>query len=130
MSVYDSSKPYEIAGMLSSINSTLIKKSFDFTGIEKGKIEAIAAKITKGKRRAMGSLAEALSQLKPGELKAELLTACPEERLLPLAENYLLYCVLDNIGIKPYADSDTLTSVFPDLKLPKPRGNYGGKKKK
>lgn len=125
----DSTTPQEVAAALSSIEATLTRKSYEFTGIDTGKIQAISEKLVKGKRKSFASLSEALSQFKPTELKAELLLACPKPEHLPIAENYLLKCMLDAMGFKTNLDGETLSQVFPEIKVAKPRGNFGKKRK-
>jgi len=125
----DNTKPEEVAGVLSSIQATLMRKAYDFSGINKSVVEELASKITAGKRKTYPNLAEVFSSMKPGEFKTALLAACPDPKYLPIAESYLLCCVLSNLGFSAYLDSETLMSVFPELKMPKPKGNFGKKKK-
>ncbi len=121
--------PQEVSAALAAIEATLTRKSYEFTGINTGKVSEIAEKLIKGKRKSFASLSEALSAFKPTELKAELLTACPTPAHLPIAENYLLKCMLDSMGFKTNLDTETLSQVFPEIKVTKPRGNFGKKKK-
>jgi hypothetical protein len=126
--ILDSTTPQEVAAALASVESTISRKSFDFTGINREKIDAIADKLVVGKRKSFASLADALNSLKPTELKAELLAACPTPKHLPIAENYLVKSLLDKLGFKINLDLETLSQTFPEIKVPKPRGNFGKKK--
>lgn len=127
--IEESTTPQEVAAALASMESTMCRKSYEFTGINREKIEALAAKLAGGKRKSFVSLSEALSALKPTELKAELLQACPSDKHLPIAENYFVKCLIDALGFKTNLDMETIAQVFPEIKVPKPRGNFGKKKK-
>lgn len=126
--IEEKTSPQEVAAALASIEATISRKSYDFTGINREAIGAIAERLAAGKRKSFASLSEALSALKPAELKAELLTACPTPKHLPIAENYLVKCLLDLLGFKTNLDLETLAGTFPEIKVPKPRGNFGKKK--
>jgi hypothetical protein len=128
LSIDDKISPQEIAATLASIEATISRKSYEFTGINREMIDAIAEKLAGGKRKSFSSLAEALSSRKPAELKVELLTACPTPAHLPIAENYLVKTLLDRMGFKTNLDLETLSGTFPEIKVPKPRGNFGKKK--
>ena len=130
LSIDDKITPQEVAATLASIEATISRKSYEFTGIDREKIDAMAERLSAGKRKSFVSLSEALSALKPTELKAELLTACPTPAHLPIAENYMVKCLLDHLGFKTNLDLETLSGAFPEIKVPKPRGNFGKKKPK
>ncbi len=126
--IEENTTPQEVAAILAGIEETMSRKSYEFTGINQQKIEAMAEKLTKGKRKSFTSLSESLSTLKPTELKNELLAACPTPAHLPIAENYLVKSMLDSLGFKTNLDRQTLSKTFPEIKAPKPRGNFGKKK--
>jgi len=128
MTIDATTTPQEVAGGLAGINATMIRKAYDFVGVNKEAIDAYAQVVCKGKRKGFAGLAEALQSIRPGELKAELLKSCKEEKFLPFAESYFLRCVLVALGMKTEVGTDDLTKVFPELKFPKPRGNFGKKK--
>ena len=129
LSIDEKTTPQEVAAALASAEATMSRKSYEFTGINQSAIEAMAERLAKGKRKSFVSLSEALAALKPTELKTELLTACPTPAHLPIAENYLVKCMLDNMGFKTNLDMETLSQVYPEIKVTKPRGNFGKKKK-
>lgn len=124
-----STKPEEVVGALTSVNNTVVRKTFDFLGINREMIEAYAQKACKGKRKGFASLSEVLGSLKPSEVKAELAKACPDEKLAPFAENYLLRAILDTLKMNAEIDLETLGKIYPNVKVSKPRGNFGKKKK-
>jgi hypothetical protein len=129
LSIDDKTTPQEVAATLASVEATISRKSYEFTGINREAIEAVAEKLSAGKRKSFVSLAEALSSLKPAELKSELLQACPTPAHLPIAENYLVKCLLDSMGFRTNLDLETLSGTFPEIKVQKPRGNFGKKAK-
>jgi hypothetical protein len=128
LKINDKTPPQEVASILASIEATLSRKSYQFTGINQQKIEEVAEKFSKGKRKSFSSLAEILKSLNTSELKKELLSACPSEKHYPIAENYFFKVMLDKLGFKTNLDNETLVEVYPELKIPKPRGNFGSKK--
>lgn len=114
MSVDEKTQDYEVAGILSSINSTLVNKSFDFMGVDKS-VDAIATNATKGKRKSFINLAEALKKVVPS-LTGE-----------KIQDAYILKLVFENLGFAPYATVDLLMPAYPDLKIPKPKGRFAKK---
>jgi len=129
LSIDEKTTPQEVAAALAGMEATISRKSYEFTGINREAVEAIAATLSAGKRKSYVSLAEALSALKPTALKEQLLTACPTPAHLPIAENYMVKCLLDNLGFRTNLDTATLSGTFPEIKVTKPRGNFGKKKK-
>jgi hypothetical protein len=98
----DKVKDYEVSGILSGINFTIVNKGFAFAGMED---ETLAASISKGKRKSYGNAVECLEQVK-------------SEGGSP----YLVCKVLENLSYRPYASSHMLTDAYPDIKPPKVRG--------
>ncbi len=92
-------KDYEISGILSGINYTLVNKSFDFSGDND---ESEVMKITKGRRKSYGAVAECLK-----ESDGSAYSVCK---------------ILETVGYRPYASSHMLTDAYPDIKPPKVKG--------
>lgn len=115
-------EPQEIVAILTSISDTTARKAFDFSGIDKATIDAYAAQLTKGRRKAYSNVAEIFTQLKPTEVKERLLAACKEEKLLPIAEAYLMRSVLGALGFSTTVSPEMIAEIWPELKIPKPRG--------
>jgi len=128
MSVDEKTTPQEVSAILASVEATMSRKSYEFLGINLSQIDSLADQLIKGKRKSYVALSEALSALKPGELKGELLKSCPTEKHLAIAENYLLKTMLDKMGFKTNLDGETLQQAYPEVKISKPRGNFGKKK--
>jgi hypothetical protein len=128
LSIDERTTPQEVAAALAGMEATISRKSYEFTGINRAIVEEIAGKLSAGKRKSYVSLSEALSTLKPSALKEQLLTACPTPAHLPIAENYMVKCLLDNLGFRTNLDTETLSGTFPEINVTKPRGNFGKKK--
>lgn len=128
MSVDENTKDEEVAVAIASINSTLTRKAFDFCGINRQAIDEYAKKIAKGRRKAYKNLAEAIASVKQSELKRELLNSC-DEKLLSIAEAYFLRSLINALGFKVDASLEALSKIYPELRVPKPRGRFGRRKK-
>ena len=120
--------PEEIAMTLASIDKTLVRKSYEYAGIKADVVEAYVMTVAK-KGRTFANLADIFKSLQPGTVKAALLPACPTPAHYPLAESYFVKKLLEEVGYDPCLEPETLGKVFPHVKVAKPRGNYGKKKK-
>ncbi len=100
----EGSKDYEISAILSSINFTIINKSFEFAGlIDDAKIDSLI----KGKRKSFSALIECLKSINESD----------EKKL-----SYIVCKVCENIGYTPYSTPNMLTKAYPDIKPPKVKG--------
>ncbi len=120
--------PEEIAITLASIDKTIVRKSYQYTGINTDVVEAYVMTVAR-KGRTFANLAAVFGSLQPGTVKAALLPACPKPELYPFAESYFVKRLLEEIGYDPCLEPETLGKVFPHIKVAKPRGNFGKKKK-
>ncbi|MCK4319647.1 DUF2666 family protein [Candidatus Micrarchaeota archaeon] len=102
---------WEAGGALSGINNTLVRKGFEFSGIEKEKMENKAVKLTKGKRKSYALIGELLEQVRGNELERA----------------YFVDSLLGKLKVVPYANLEMLVKRYPELKLkrrgrkPKPK---------
>ncbi|VVB98465.1 Uncharacterised protein [uncultured archaeon] len=110
----DNTQDYEVAGILGSVNTTIVKKAFFFLHPDK-ELEAIAANATRGKRKSFINLTDAFRQVASSMTGEKIHDA------------YLLKCVYENLGFAPYANVEILVPAHPDLKVAKPRGRFGKK---
>lgn len=122
-------KPEEVALALASIDKTLVRKSYEYAGINADVIDAYVATVAK-KGHTFANLSDVFKSLQPGAVKAALLPACAMPEQYPIAESFFVKRLLEEAGYAPVLEPETLAKVFPHLKITKPRGNYGGKKKK
>ncbi len=95
MSVDDKTQDWEVAGILSGINHSIVNKSFEFAGM-KGEVG------TKG-RKSFGNLVTALLELSN-------------------PDPYTVCRTCENFGYKPYATPEILMDEYPDIKPPKVKG--------
>ncbi len=109
MSISNETKDYEVAGILSNINTTLVRKAFDFMNPNR-EMEKLAVTATRWKRKSFANLANALRQISSSLSGNKINDA------------YLLKHVFENLGFAPYANVDMLIQAYPDLKPIKPRG--------
>lgn len=114
----------EILAILASINSTTARKAYDFAPIDKSVIDKYVTELVKGKRKGWNNLAEIFGSIKQSELKEKLLAACKDkdETFYPFAETYFLNSILKALNYSPFIDSEVVQEVYPEMKLPKPRG--------
>ncbi|MFH0818357.1 MAG: DUF2666 family protein [Candidatus Micrarchaeota archaeon] len=144
MSIDDKTSPAEVAFALSGITNTIDRKGFVFLGIDIDLVDAYVEKIVGSRRRSYGAVAEIFSNLKQADIKGELLKAIkptvaplpPDktgnpvswEEKLPLAESYFMRSLMTRLGFDFNVNGDALAKLYPDLKFPKPKGNFGKKK--
>ena len=119
--------PEEIAITLASIDKTIVRKSYQYTGIKTEVVEAYVAKVAK-KGRTYANLSAIFGSLQPGVVKAALMEACPKPELYPFAESYFVKKLMEEIGFDTCLEPETVGKVYPHVKVAKPRGNFGKKK--
>jgi hypothetical protein len=90
-------------------------------------LDAFVAKYPE--RKSFGRLPEILSAAEKEFPKLEAI-AGGDKRLESRLRKLFLYACFARAGFTPYPSSETVGRVWPELKIPKPRGNFGGKKKK
>jgi len=130
MSIEEGVPNYEVVAMLASIRETIDRKAFQLGGVDTTKIDAKVAELAKGRRKAYGTISEILAGLNSAELKLLFASAVPEEKLSPLAEAYFFKSLLTALGFDFEVTVGTMKKIFPDLKMPMPKGRLGGAKKK
>jgi len=123
-------KNEDVSLILAQIQKAINEKSFSYAGINTEKIDEVVAKYSAGKKKNIASICEAFGAIKTPALKQELLPACETPAHYPLAEQYFVSKTVQTIGYSAHPDLDILQKVFPNLKIAKPRGNFGKKKKK
>ena len=130
LEVDENTTPQEIVAKLASIVMSAGNKAFDLSGIDTAAIKAYSEGLTKGKRKSYNNLAEVFASLKPTEVKAKLLPMCKEEKVYPIAEAYLINCIFSNLQLYPWIDLAVFGSIYPEVKISKPKGRVAGAKKK
>ena len=117
----------EVVNALARISETTSKKAFEIAGVDLNAVDELTTQLTKGKRKAYGSVAAVFNEMKPTEITEKLKKACKEEKLLPIAETYFLRSVLQKLGFNVDITREMLQEIYPEMKLPKPRGRFGKK---
>lgn len=90
-------KDYEVSGILSGIENTIVNKSFELAEMQNESKTATA-------RKSYTNLAEALKQLPSNANPCTICKTC------------------EAVGYKPYASPELLTNAYPDIKPPKVKG--------
>lgn len=108
LSLDKNTKDWEVSGLLSGVNNTIVNKVFEFSGLDKTKLDPIVTKVASGKRRSYGNVVDALKSL--------VLTNNPKENA------YLVCKTLETLGYKPYSSPEMLTGAHPEIKPPKVKG--------
>ena len=119
-------KPEEIAYVLSTIRSSIEKRYYSILGIDTGKLDQYVAKIVQGK--GYSGLAKIASALESNGTKEAALDACTDKNLKKIAESYIVAKAIEIAGIKAYVDPDELMRIYPELKIYKQKKPRGSKK--
>ncbi|MFH1285495.1 MAG: DUF2666 family protein [Candidatus Micrarchaeota archaeon] len=129
MMIDENTKQPEVVAMLGGVKATITRKSFELAGVNAQKIDEYAEKLAKGKRKNYSSLAEIASGIKSSELKEVLAQSVVSPEQTPFAEAYFLRRLLETLGFDVDISIETLKKAYPELKIAKPKGNFGKKKK-
>ena len=131
MSIDENTKPEEIAAHLSSIRIAADRKEAEILGVNTEPLDIYASTVTENMRKSAANLEKIVAALESQECADQIGTACgPDSALTSAARTYLFSTMLQNLKIDFEVSPDTLMDMFPGLKIPKPRGNFGGKRKK
>lgn len=129
MFVDPETKAPEIASHLIGVQQSISRKIYPLLGIDEDKIQVIAANLVRGKKRGYAGVSEIFSAINSNSTKSELASVCSAESM-PFAEALLTKKVIEALGLSVDISPDEFSKVFPEFKIAKPRGNFGGKKKK
>lgn len=108
LSLKEVDEDWEVSGILSGINHSIVNKGLEFSCKNYADVEAKAKAAAKGKRKSISAAAEALDNIK-GELDSE-------------CGPVLLTKTLEALKYYTYITPFVLVDAYPDLKLPKSRG--------
>ena len=122
----------EILSAIIGMLSTVIRKEAEFsckTGLD---FEFEAQKLFGSffKRKSLGKLGEALSSVSPIAVKEAAERIAIDKSPVAEVERLLYLKAFEYSGYMPYPGPELLAETYPELKIPKPRGNFGGKKRK
>lgn len=122
----------EVLSAMIGMLSTVVRKESEFACKDDADFDAESQALFGQffKRKSFGKLVEALNAVPREKVLASAKRIAREERFVPQVERLLYLSAFSLSGYSPYPDPELLAQTFPQLKIPKPRGNYGGKKKK
>ncbi|MFA6329063.1 MAG: hypothetical protein WCX64_00065 [Candidatus Micrarchaeia archaeon] len=124
-------KPEALSALIGML-STIVRKEGDVL-CKEGDFEGVSTALFGSffKRKSFGKLCEAISTV-PVPKVTEVADANAFDKSAAADELFvLLYLKAFSLsGYSPYPEPDLLAETYPQLKIPKPRGNFGGKKKK
>jgi len=111
LEVGDKTKPRDVAEALAQIREEVSNKSFQLSGVDTKKIDALAAKLV-GDKRGHEAVAEVFRALKPKEVKQELLNACSNEKVLPIAQSYFNQAIFERVKVNTCVKPDLVKYVY------------------
>jgi hypothetical protein len=127
MDIDEKTTPPEVVHMLSGVVESVRRKAFELSGIDEGKIDAYVLGLIKGKRKGYSTLSEIFGSMKQNEVREAFLSGSSEQ-LLPIAEAYFMRKLLTSLGYELETSEEMLPKIYPELKLPRPKGRFGKKK--
>ena len=131
MSIDKNTKPEEVAANLSSIRMATDRKAAQILGIDTELLETYATNMIGTMRKSAANLEKITNALDDAEALKEIENSCKGNKSLSeAAKTYLFSTMLNKLKLDLEVSPDTLMDMFPGLKIPKPRGNFGGKRKK
>ncbi|VVC71646.1 Uncharacterised protein [uncultured archaeon] len=122
MSIDEKTQYYEVMAMLASVRETIDRKFFQLAGVAVDGIDARVAVLAKGRRKALGTLVEIFASMDAQETKAFLASSVPNPKAEPFAEAYFFKTLYGTLGFNFEVNVETLKKIFPDLKMPMPKG--------
>lgn len=121
----------EVLSALIGMLSTIVRKEGDVL-CKDGDFETASMALFGQffKRKSFGKLCDAISVVAADNVTSSAKEAATSDSLAP--ELFILFYLkaFSLSGYSPYPEPDLLAETYPQLKIPKPRGNFGGKKKK
>lgn len=131
MSIDAKTKPEEVSAHLTSIRSTSYKKGVEFLGVDIILLDEYAANSTTKMRKSAANLEKVISIINSPDAKQKISAACNGKRELEEdAKSYLFGTMLKNLKFDYDVNPETLQTMFPGLKIPKPKGRMPGQKKR
>jgi hypothetical protein len=123
-------KPEALSALIGML-STIVRKEGDVLCRDsdfEGQANALFGSFFK--RKSFGKLAEAINSV-PASKVAAAADANAIDKAVASELFVLFYLKAFSLsGYSPYPEPDLLAETYPQLKIPKPRGNFGGKRKK
>ncbi|MEM3781550.1 MAG: DUF2666 family protein [Candidatus Micrarchaeaceae archaeon] len=123
ITVYEDTKPEEVAAQLAAIRQSIDKKAFEILGVNTAALDSYASSVTQGMRKSYSSLSKAIESLGKQEAKEQVAKAVAgKPELEEVASTYLFRKVVQNLSFDFDVTQEMLEKAYPYLKLPKPPG--------
>ncbi|HUB92614.1 MAG TPA: DUF2666 family protein [Candidatus Saccharimonadales bacterium] len=121
--IRDDTKPEEVVFSMASIRQTIDRKAFELLGIDTKTLDDYATAATAGMKKNFKDLGNAVQSLSSAEAKAAVEKSCASKpELGEVAKTYLFRKVVQALGFDFDVNQEMLSKIYPNLKLPKPRG--------
>ncbi|NUN11615.1 hypothetical protein HUU53_03125 [Candidatus Micrarchaeota archaeon] len=126
---FDIATPQEVLAFMSTTFSSIDRKIGDLAALDYEQFDSFWNDFSSkfSPRKSYAKLTDML--LKATDLEAEI-----KKLAKPGMESYLIQHFYHKLfvyaGYAPFATIETINGNYPELKIPKPKGNFGGKKKK
>ncbi len=128
MGIRENTRPEEIVFHLAAIRRAIDAKSYGILGIKTAVLDNYANEATKGLKKNASSLAAVAQKFGEGSAKGAIDQSCDNKDLKPLAEIYLLGKMITNTGYDTSINQETMSKIWKNLKVKKPRGRVAGSK--
>ena len=122
-------RPEEVVHYLAGVRATIDSRSYPMLAIKTQLLDQHAARVCAGMGKSFASLGQAISKLDAAEAKSAIAESAPKE-LAPLAKAYLLGKVITSMGFDTGISQQTMSKIFPGLKLTKAPGLGRGRNAK
>ena len=98
------------------MHDTITRKHFDFLASADSSAKTVSEFVFKlPERKSFGKISVALRSA---------ISECLFSQLSPALQEHLAFGIFNRLGFSPYVSLETANSVYPELKIPKPKGNF------
>jgi hypothetical protein len=129
MTIDKTTTPQKIAFQLAGIRSTAEAKTYKIMGIKTESLDEFSEKLTKGNKKKIEFLSEAIAALGKPEAKSAISSASPNKALEPMAVSYLMNRIAQNLGYSTSIGQKAMSKIYKELKPPRVPGLKGMAKK-
>lgn len=121
--IREGTKPEEIVFTLAAIRQSIDRKAFDFIGIDTKALDDYAASISAGMKKNFKDLGQVVQALGTPQSKEAVAKACASKpEADEIARTYLFRKAVQSLGFDFDVNQEMLSKIYPELKMPKPRG--------
>ncbi len=121
--IRDGTKPEEVVFTLASIRQSIDRKAFDFIGIDTKTLDDYAASVSAGMKKNFKDLGQVVQSLGTPQAKEAISRSCAAKpEIEEIARTYLFRKAVQSLGFDFDVNQEMLSKIYPNLKMPKPRG--------